>query len=215
MTERIAIDPRKPSKDAVVRAVATIRRGGVVVVPTRTLYGLAVDCTNPAAVQKIFTVKGRAADNPLLILVPAGADLSRWVCDVPEDARRLMERFWPGNLTLVCPAQPHLPTALTAGSNTIGIRQPGHVVARTLVEILDGAVTGTSANRSGQPGCARIDEFDQAVARQVDLILDAGPLAGGRGSTVVDTVGKPPRVLREGTVAVTQLRAIVPEISTG
>lgn len=169
--------------------------------PTFCLYGIGVDALNPAAIQRVFRVKGRPETNPLLILVPDMASALDQVQDVSSEALRLMEIFWPGRLTLVLRARPHLPESLTAGTGKIGIRVPEHPVAAALVRAAGRPLTGTSANLSGQPGAAQVTKIDRAVREGADLILDAGVLQGGTGSTVVDLTCTPPRILREGRVS--------------
>jgi L-threonylcarbamoyladenylate synthase len=116
-----------------------------------------------------------------------------------------MEAFWPGRVTLVFDARDTLPDSLTAQSGKIGVRLPGHPVAAAMVRQVKGPLTGTSANLSGRPGCYRLPDLDPQIAGQVDLVLDAGTLQGGVGSTVVDVTGEPPRILREGQVTAGQI----------
>ncbi|MDJ0782685.1 MAG: L-threonylcarbamoyladenylate synthase [Desulfosarcinaceae bacterium] len=201
-----AVDP------ALVRAAAEIiRQGGVVVCPTSGLYGLAADPFQPAAVQRIFEIKGRPAHMPLLVLIHDRHMLPRLTTAVPPVAKRLMHRFWPGGLTLILPAHPDLPAPLTGGGATVGIRLTAHPVARALAKAAGGVITGTSANPSGKAGCSRIDNLDGTVAAAVDLILDAGALAGGPGSSVVDCTATPPQVLREGAVRTANLTPLINE----
>jgi L-threonylcarbamoyladenylate synthase len=191
---------------ALIKAAADIiGHGGVVVYPTSGLYGLAADPFRPAAVQRIFEIKGRSAHMPLLVLIDNRQILPRLTAEIPPVAEEMMNRFWPGGLTLVMPAHPAMPASLTGGGGTVGIRETAHPVARALAGAAGGVITGTSANRSGGAGCSRIQDLDPQVAAGVDLILDAGELAGGLGSTVVDCTTRPPRVLREGAVAATAL----------
>lgn len=154
----------------------------------------------PDAVARVFAAKGRPSGKPLLVLVADRADLDRLAAAFPPMGRRLTERFWPGRITLVMPARPDLPDGLTAGTGKIGVRLCGHPVARALIRAVGGPLTGTSANRSGDGGCDRIDRLDPALRDRVDAVLDAGPLAGGPGSTVVDVCGERARVLRYGAV---------------
>lgn len=191
-------------------AAEKIRNGGVVVCPTSGLYGLAADPFQPAAVARVFAIKARPAHMPLLVLIDTREAIRRLATQVPAAAEALMARFWPGGLTLLMPARPDLPGALTGGGSKIGIRQAAHPVARALAKAAGGAITGTSANPSGQPGCSDIKRLDPEVAAQVDLILDAGPLAGGPGSTVVDGTTNPPQVLREGALALADLGMAAP-----
>ena len=179
----------------------------MVVIPTRHLYGLAVDALDAAAVQKVFAVKGRPADKPLLILVKSRAAVAAQVASIPAAARRLMDRFWPGRLTLVFQAADVFPTALTGGSGKIGIRRPAHPVCRALVKLLPNPVTATSANLSGQAGCHRVADLAPALRAAADMILDAGPLPPGPGSTVVDVTAAPPCILRTGSLGAERITA--------
>lgn len=183
------------------RAVQRIAAGGLVGFPTRCLYGIGADALNSAAVDRIFAVKHRSRKHPILVLIAHRRELDTLAQDVPDIADKLIQRFWPGQLTLVFQARGGLPPGLTAGSGKIGVRMAAHPVARTLVEQLDGPLTATSANLAGRPGVARIEDLDPEVAARLDLIIDAGPLAGGPGSTVVDVTVHPPMVLRQGCVA--------------
>ncbi len=177
------------------------------VFPTRCLYGLAANALAADAVGAVFKAKGRSPDNPVLILIRKRADLPGLVTRIPPAARHLMEKFWPGGLTLVFPAADAVPAILTAGTGKIGIRLPGHPVARDLAAAVGGPITGTSANVSGQPGCSDIDLLDESVATAAGVILDAGPLAGGAGSTVVDVTCDDPLIIRSGAISDAAIRA--------
>ena len=188
-------------------AAAVIRQGGVIAFPTRCLYGLGADAFNPEAVDRIFRIKQRPANNPLPILIDDPKRLERLVTHISVAAKVIAERFWPGRVTLVLDAGAQVPDYLTAGTGKIGIRLAGHPVAAALAGATQGPITGTSANVSGSPGCHQIRDLMPEVTEQLDLILDAGPLKGGRGSTVVDVTGKVPRVLREGVVSEKEILA--------
>lgn len=194
------IDAKKPDRDVIEQAAQIIREGGVVIFPTRGLYGLAADAFNPAAVEKIFNIKNRSFDKPILILFRSIQGLDSLVQTIPAASAALMANFWPGKITIVFKASDTVPTLLTAGTGKIGIRLPGYRVASLLVEATGGPITGTSANISGDGGCAEIDAIDSAVLEQADIILDAGRLKGGKGSTVVDVTVDPPLVLRDGAI---------------
>jgi L-threonylcarbamoyladenylate synthase len=168
---------------------------------------LGADARNAVAVDRIFAIKRRSAGNPLLVLVPDRDAVCQVAAEVPPVASRLMDRFWPGRVTLVFKAQSRLPQNLTAGTGKIGVRVSGHPVAAALVSKFGKPVTGTSANLSGRPGCDRIGALDPQVAAQVDLILDVGRLTGGQGSTVVDVTGSAPRIIREGAVSRSEIMA--------
>lgn len=206
-----SIDPRLPLPGQVAAAVDILDRGGVIVFPTQGLYGLGADALNALAVDRIFAIKQRAFGNPLLVLVPERDAVCDVASEVPPAAIRLMDRFWPGRVTIVLKALSRLPNNLVAGTGRIGVRVPGHPVARTLVSQFGRPITGTSANISGRPGCHRIRDLDPQVARQVDWILDAGHLAGGKGSTVVDVTGRTPIIIREGAVSKQKVRAALHE----
>lgn len=196
----LRIDPGSPAPEIFSKAAGVLSAGGVIVFPTRSLYGLGVDAFNETAVEKLFRIKGRPAGKPVLVLIHDLGQLGSLVIDVPEAARHLIHRFWPGRLTLVFHARPSLPEGLTAGTGKIGVRLAGHPVAARLAAALGRPVTGTSANRSGRPGVSRVSELDPGIRDAVDLILDAGPLKDGAGSTVLDVTCDPPRILREGAV---------------
>ena len=195
------ISPENPDLDIIQAAAAVIREGGVIAFPTRCLYGLGADAFNPEAVDRIFKIKQRSAAKPILILIDEPNRLKGLVTHISEAAKAISERFWPGRVTLVFDAGAKVPETLTAGTGKIGIRLAGHPVAAALARAMQAPITGTSANVSDCPGCHQIDDLQPAVAEQLDLIIDVGPLKGGRGSTVVDVTGKIPRVLREGAVS--------------
>jgi len=182
------------------RAATLIKEGGVVVFPAKCLYGLAADAFNPQAVSRIFKVKQRPPSNPILVLISDVSWLGQLVTRIPRTAQAIMEHFWPGDVTLVFEAGPDLPGVLTAATGKIGVRLPQHPVARALVKAAGIPVTGTSANISGENGCRRVDELDSRVFKGVDMVLDAGTLKGGKGSTVVDVTLFPPKVLRQGEI---------------
>lgn len=206
----VFIDPLTPSPEMLARAARIITGGGVVVFPTRGLYGLAADALNPAAVDRVFRLKGRPSGKPILVLVHRLEDVLRLTTAVPLAAQILMARFWPGGLTLVLPAAPRLPANLTSGTGAIGIRLASHPVAVGLAKAVGGPITGTSANLSGDPAAATVAAISPEILAGADLILDAGPLAGGSGSTVVEVTGPTPRILREGAVPAREILALFP-----
>ena len=201
------INPEKLDAEVIQEAADIIRTGGVAAFPTRCLYGLGADAFNPEAVDRIFKIKQRHAKNPLLILIDDPKRLKRLVTHISVTAKAIIKRFWPGRVTLVFDASVLVPDYLTAGTGKIGIRLAGHPVAAALAGAARGPITGTSANLSGRPGCHQIRDLMPEVTEQLDLILDAGPLKGGRGSTVVDATGKVPHVLREGEVSEKEILA--------
>ena len=194
-----------PSRRVLQRAVAILAYGGLVAYPTRCLYGLGADALNPDAVDRVYRVKQRPADKPLSILIPARKDLGEWTTGITPGARWLMERFWPGKVTFILTAGKRLPRQLLGNGDSIGVRLPAHGAAAALVKAFGRPVTATSANLSGRPGCRRVEEFAPEMVRQLDLILDAGVLEAGVGSTVVDLTGDAPTVVREGVVSAGQI----------
>jgi len=196
-----SISAHTPEADVVRDAVSVLRGGGVIAFPTSTLYGLGADATNPAAIQRIYLIKSRSPKQPILILIRDKAVLQPFVQKIPPTAAVLMDALWPGGITLVFKASPKISPDLMGDSGKIGIRVPKHPVAAALVSELNGPLTGTSANLSGRPGCADVANLDAEVAGQLDGALDAGPLKGGRGSTVIDVTVEPPQILRQGTIS--------------
>lgn len=205
----LKISPTDPADDTIKKAALIIKAGGIIAYPTRCLYGLAADAFNNGAVRELFTIKQRSPQKPILILVDGTERLEMLVSNVSGTAAQIMRRFWPGKVTLVFDASDTVPAGLTGGSRKIGIRRPGHPAALALVKAVGRPITGTSANLSGHPGCHRVSDLAPALARHLDLVLDAGPLAGGRGSTVVDVTAKIPQILREGVISEGEILAAV------
>jgi L-threonylcarbamoyladenylate synthase len=203
------VHPENPQPEFILQAAEIVKSGGVVVFPTTCLYGLGADALQRQSVQRVFTVKQRSEQNPILVLIEHSEQLDQFAKQIPDAATRLVERFWPGRITLVLEARDELPDDLTAHTGKIGVRMPRHAVALALVKAVSGPITGTSANLSGRPGCHRIDDLDAQIAGQADLILDAGRLKGGIGSTVVDVTGDKLRILREGEVSAEEIESIL------
>ncbi len=185
------------------RAAETLARGGVVAIPTDTLYGLAADVLNPDALDRVYAAKGRPADMPLPVLVSTWAQALQVAVVSPDSeslARRLAETYWPGSLTIVLPAAPGLPVRLTAGRDTVAVRMPDHPVPLALAETLGRPITGTSANRSGEPDITGPDELRRILASRVDGIIVSGPKPVGGASTIVAVTGGDISLLREGVL---------------
>jgi L-threonylcarbamoyladenylate synthase len=195
---------------AVDEAAAALGRGGLVVFPTESVYGLGADAASPEAVERLVAVRGREEGKPILVLASDLDMVTQVAREVPRLARRLAERLWPGALTLVLPARDGLPAALTAGSGTIGVRVPDHVTARALVAALGRPVTAPSAN---PPGAAPAETIEQARAyfeAQVDAYVDGGR-CDGAPSTVVKIDGAAFTVLREGRIDAASIRRAAEE----
>jgi L-threonylcarbamoyladenylate synthase len=190
-------------------AVRVLRRGGLVAFPTETVYGLGADATNVAAVERVFAVKGRPRGHPLIVHVGGAAALDRWAVAVPEAARALAERFWPGPLTLLLRRDPRVPDIVTGGRATIGLRVPGHPVALELLDAFGGGIAAPSANRFGRVSPTTAEHVRADLGAAVDLILDGGPSIVGVESTIVDCTTDPPSILRHGAVTVASVREAV------
>jgi L-threonylcarbamoyladenylate synthase len=204
MTRVVVVDARAPGAVAVADAAAVLRRGEIVAFPTETFYGLGAAALDAAAVRRIVAVKGRPETKPILVLVDSVAMVDTVALEMPPRARALMAEHWPGPLTLVLRARPQVPTEVTAGSGTVGVRLSAHPVARALVGALGQPVTAPSANPSGGPAPTTAGEVLGHFRGRIALVLDAGPTAGGAPSTVLDVTVEPPRLVRAGAVQVTR-----------
>ena len=176
-------------------------QGGVVAVPTDTLYGLAADVLNEAALSKVFDIKGRPADLALPVLVGDWEQVGM-VAVVENDAvEELVAEFWPGSLTVVLPKRAGLSPVVTGGRDTVAVRMPEHWVPLNLAANLGSPISGTSANRSGEPDLKSLDELKKILGDRVDAIIEAGPSPGGMQSTIVDMTGSSPVLIREGATS--------------
>ncbi|MEO1767776.1 L-threonylcarbamoyladenylate synthase [Thiobacter aerophilum] len=200
------------------RAVALLRAGGVVAIPTETVYGLAADARNPAAVRRVFAIKGRPADHPLIVHIAAAEAMPEWARDIPEAAWRLARHFWPGPLTLILQRAPGVPDEVTGGQNTVGLRVPDHPLTLELLRRFGGGLAAPSANRFGRISPTRPEHVVAELDEAIDLILDGGPCSVGVESTIVDLTGRRPTVLRPGRVSLEALEHVLGEpvaLSTG
>jgi L-threonylcarbamoyladenylate synthase len=205
--KRIVVDPVRPDPTALADAAATLREGGVVAIPTDTLYGLAADPWNAAAVAKVFAIKGRPDDRALPLVAANVDQVEQWLGAMNPMARRLAQRFWPGPLTLVMRAPDALAPGVTAGGTTVGVRVPSHAVARALCARFERPVTATSANISGQAATDDPETVAETLASRLDLLLDSGTTPGGPASTVVDLAHGEIRLIREGAVSWKDVKA--------
>ena len=185
---------------AIARAADALRAGAVVALPTDTVYGVAAHGFLNDAVEKIYVIKERPNEKAIPLLLASADDVLQVAREVSPAARRLMERFWPGALTLVLKKQPRLPPAVSA-TDTVAVRVPDHPVVRHLVRALGAPLAATSANKSGQPELLDAKDIADVLGAWLDLILDGGRCTGGVPSTVVDVSGEPLRVLRVGAIS--------------
>ena len=212
MTHIIKIDPGHPEPDRIDEAVAVLKNGGVIAFPTETFYGLGADARNEAAIDKIFGIKGRDFKNPILVVIGDRGHLDAFAADIPEKARAIMGRFWPGPLTIVFRAAPSVSPKLTAGSGKIGIRLTSHPVAMAIAERLGGPLTATSANLSGAPECSSAAEVLSQLEGKLDGVVDGGQTPGGKGSTIIDITVIPEKILREGVIAASLIQVTLGKI---
>ena len=202
-------------QDEIDRAVEALRDGEVVAFPTETVYGLGADAQNPDAVRKVFELKGRPATHPLIVHLDHPRLLERWALNVPPAAQALAERFWPGPLTLVLRRAPAVDLAITGGQDTVAVRVPGHPVAQQLLRAFGSGIAAPSANRYGRISPTRAEHVRDEFGDAVKVILDGGDCKIGLESTIVSCVDAVPRVLRPGSITVSQLRAVVPGLMDG
>jgi L-threonylcarbamoyladenylate synthase len=197
----VFVDPAAPQRDAIEEAVKWILAGGVVALGTDTLYGLAVDPFNRAAVSRLFEVKEREADRAVPLIAADAAQISSHLGRLSPTAEQLAARYWPGPLTLTIPAPAALPRDLTGGRPTVGVRVPAADIARAVCAGCGRPVTATSANLSGHPPTADPDEVERALGDRIDFLLDTGPAPGGPPSTIVDVTTEAPALIRPGAIA--------------
>lgn len=196
----------------VTAAAGVMRGGGVVAFPTDTFFGLGVDPFNERAVKSLFTVKGRPADSPIPVLIADSGDLHLVARMTPDGAVALAAAFWPGALTLVLEAVAGLPGVVSAGAGTVGVRVPDHPTPRALARAFGGPITGTSANRSGEPPLKTATDVNAALGDAVGYVIDGVCGAHEAPSTVVDFTVDPPMVRRHGAIGLEALRRVCPAI---
>jgi len=191
--------PANPA--AIEEAVRIIRAGGIVAVPTDTLYGLAADPFSEAAVDRVFAVKGRPAERALPLIAADAAQIESCLAALPPVAQALAHAFWPGPLTLLIDAPATLAADVTGGTGRVGVRVPAHDVARAVCRACASVLTATSANITGEPAVDDPREVERTLGARIDLLIDAGKTNGGPPSTIVDVTGSAPRLVRAGAIA--------------
>ena len=207
MTNR-AVEPQVTDK-AMAQACTVLRTGGVVAFPTETYYGLAVDPFNQAALTRLFALKGRSPDKPVLLIVDNPSQLETLVAEIPPPFPLLMERFWPGPLTLVFPGAASLPALLTGNLGTIGVRVSSHPVARQLVRAFGRPITATSANLSGHSPAVGVSGVCSQLGLEVEAVLDGGETPGGQGSTLLGYQEGKVYLLRAGVISFVEIEAVL------
>jgi len=209
------MDGKSPQSANLDEALAAIRRGEAIGLPTETVYGLAADAHDPEAVKRIYALKGRPSEHPLIVHVADAVTASRWAGAWPKAAEALAEAFWPGPLTLILPRAANVPDEVTGGQDTVGLRVPAHPLALALLRAFEGGLAAPSANRFGHlsPTTAQHvrDEFGSAVP----LVLDGGACEVGLESTIVDLSGESPRILRPGKISRPEIEAVIGPVAEG
>jgi L-threonylcarbamoyladenylate synthase len=205
----VPIDSKNPESSIIAKAGKIIQKNGLVIFPAKCLYGIAANAMETKAIEKVFQAKQRPLDNPILVLIPDTSFLLDLVQSIPKSAKKLMDKFWPGNLTIVFEAKKTIPELLTANTGKIGIRIDSHPVTAALVNHLGFPITGTSANLSGRESCNKTSLLDKKIIDHSDMILDAGRLKGGTGSTIVDVTSSPVEIIRQGEIPVDRINEIL------
>lgn len=203
----LLLDASKPGD--IETAARILREGGLVGMPTETVYGLAANALDGKAVTKIFIAKGRPQDNPLIVHISDFSQIDRLVREVPQSAKRLAEACWPGPLTMVLKKSDLIPDEVSTGLPTVGIRFPSHPAARALISAAGVPIAAPSANISGFPSTTTAEHVMRDMAGKIDAVLDGGPCGVGVESTIVTLASDPPRLLRPGGITLEQLRAVL------
>jgi L-threonylcarbamoyladenylate synthase len=204
----------RASQSEIEAAVEALRAGDLVAFPTETVYGLGANASNPAAVRKIFAAKGRPANHPLIVHLDSIRYLHRWVRDIPDAAEKLAARFWPGALTLVLPKAANVLNVVTGGQDTVAIRVPAHPMAQQLLTAFGGGIAAPSANRYGHVSPTRAEHVRDELGDAVRIVLDGGECTVGIESTIVSCIDGHVRLLRPGSITLSELRNTVGEVLT-
>lgn len=194
------------------QAAEIIRRGGLVGIPTETVYGLGANGLDPKAVSRIFEAKGRPQDNPLILHITDVSWLERYCKEIPLTAYKLAEAYWPGPMTMILPRKDMVPDAVTAGLDTVGMRCPSHILCHELIRLADVPIAAPSGNTSGRPSPTTADHMREDMDGKIDAIVDGGPCSVGVESTIIDLTCTPPRLLRPGGISLEQLRAVLGQV---
>lgn len=194
--------------DEIAAAVAALRAGDVIGLPTETVYGLAGDASNPVAVARIFAIKGRPSSHPVIVHLPDAGHVARWARETPPAAAALMRRFWPGPLTIVLPRTPSVPDVVTGGQDTVALRVPAHPVALQVLQAFDGGLAAPSANRYGRISPTTAAHVRADLGSEVPIVLDGGPSNVGLESTIVACLGARVVILRPGRIGVDEIESV-------
>ena len=206
--EIIKVNPKNPEPKLIEKAINILKKGGLVIYPTDTVYGLGCNPLNEDAVKRIYEVKERK-DKPLPILV-SSIEAAKTIAYVDAKAERVIKHFWPGPLTIILRAKPIIPTIVTLGTGKVGVRMPNHTIPLLLAKGIGGFIIGTSANISGHSAPRTAEEaINQLGNKNIDLIIDSGPTPGGTPSTVIDMTYQPPIVIRKGPIQIEEIMEVI------
>lgn len=207
-TTYIKVNPSSPDEAALREAAECIKKGGIVAFPTETVYGLGADSFNENAIHKIYAAKGRPSDNPLISHIADVNSVTKLAGFVPEAAKKLMDAFWGGPLTIILKRRENVPAVLSAGLDTVSIRMPSHTIANALIRLSGTAIAAPSANLSGSPSPTTFEHCKADMDGRADIIIDGGKCSIGVESTVVDMTGDIPVILRPGAVTLDDIVAV-------
>ena len=194
------------------KAAEILRHGGIVAIPTETVYGLAADAFNETAIKKIFIAKGRPSDNPLIVHIADIKSINDVVLDFTDTARKLAKIFWPGPLTIILPKNPKIPYIASGGLDTVAVRCPSHIVARDVIKKAGVPLVAPSANLSGKPSPTKFSHVVGDMDGKIDAIVDGGDCDIGVESTVLSLLGKAPKILRPGAVGLNDLKKVIGDV---
>ena len=204
---------KRLTENDIDEAAAILRDGGLLGIPTETVYGLGANGLNEEAVAHIFEAKGRPQDNPLILHIPSADHLERYCKEIPLTAYQLAEAYWPGPLTMILKRKPIVPDVVTAGLDTVGMRCPSHPLCHAILEAADVPVAAPSGNTSGRPSPTTAAHMWEDMDGKIDAIVDGGPCSVGVESTIIDLTETPARLLRPGGITLEQLRAVLGEVA--
>ena len=210
--EIAAMTARKPDQKAILRGGEILKKGGLVAFPTETVYGLGGNALDPEASRKIYAAKGRPSDNPLIVHIARLEDLAPIVKNIPEKARILAEKFWPGPLTMIFEKSDLVPLETTGGLESVAVRFPSDPIAQALILAAGGYVAAPSANTSGRPSPTTAQHVEEDLGDAIEMIIDGGPVGIGLESTIVDFTEEVPVVLRPGYISLEMLQQVFGEV---
>ena len=212
-TKVVKITKNENDKEIYIQAGDVIKRGGLVAFPTETVYGLGGDALNPDSSRKIYAAKGRPSDNPLIVHIADWNDIYKITTDIPDSARLLADKFWPGPLTMILSKSEVVPKETTGGLNTVAVRMPVHLVAMNFIRAAGGYIAAPSANTSGKPSPTNAKYVIEDMLGKIDMIIDDGDVDIGLESTIVDLTGFVPMILRPGYITEEVLKEVLGEVA--